>query len=53
MRILGPIVQAFVEAMLDVQHDLPPRRAVGAELVGDHALRRETLLLQQPCQQAL
>lgn len=36
MRILGPIVQAFVPPVLDVWHDLPLRRAVGSKLVGDH-----------------
>lgn len=39
--------------MLDVRHHLSPGCSIGAQLVGDHALRRDALLLQQPRQQAL
>jgi hypothetical protein len=36
MRILRPIVQAFVLAMLHLKAHLRPCRAIGAELAGDH-----------------
>ena len=36
MRILGPVVQPLVRAVLDVRHDLTLGGRVGAELVGDH-----------------
>ena len=36
MRILRPIVEPFVLAMFDAKAHLGPRRAIGAELVGDH-----------------
>jgi hypothetical protein len=52
MRNLRTIVQALVRPVLDVWHDLPPSRSIGAQLVGDHALRRHAQFLQQPCQQA-
>ena len=32
MRILGPVVQALVRAVLDVWHDLAPGSRVGASL---------------------
>jgi hypothetical protein len=53
VRVLGPIGQAFVRAMLDVGHDLLLRCAIGSQFVGDDPLRLHTLLLQQPCQKAL
>lgn len=43
MRILDPIVQALVRAMLDARHDLPRRGTVGSKLVGDHHTRRTAL----------
>ena len=36
MRILRAIVQPLVLAMFDAKIHLRPRRAIGAELVGDH-----------------
>ena len=52
MRILGPVVQAFVGSLFDVRHDLPPGCSIGAQLVSDHPLRRDTLLLQKTGQQS-
>ena len=46
MRVLRPIVQPLVRAMLDAGHDLPLRRAIGAQLVGDHHTRRTALPFQ-------
>ncbi len=46
MRVLRPIVQSLVRAMLDAGHDLPLRRAIGAQLVGDHHTRRTALPFQ-------
>jgi hypothetical protein len=40
VRVLCPIVQSFVLAMLDAKVHLCPRRGVGSELVGDHDARR-------------
>src|ERR1700730_9387837 len=47
MRILRPIV--FPKPLLGLagQSQTPERRGVGAQLVGDHQFRRETLLLEQ------
>ncbi len=53
MRILRPVVEALVPAVLDTRHQLLLRRAVAAELVGDHDPRRPALPLQQLAQQAL
>src|SRR6516225_11278654 len=53
MRILGPVVEALVRAMLDRRHDLTAGGGIGAELVGDHAPGRTTLLLEKTRQQAL
>ena len=36
MRILRPIVQALMLAMLNVKLHFPARRGVGLEFVGDH-----------------
>lgn len=47
MRILCPVVQAFVRTMLDTGHDLPSGCIVGSELVCDHDTRRDALALQQ------
>lgn len=46
VRILCPIVQALVRSMFDTGHDIPFCGAVGAQFVGDDALRHQTLLLQ-------
>ncbi len=53
MRVLGPVVQAFVGSVLDPRHDLAPGSPVGGQLIGDDALGHHTLLLHQPDQQAL
>jgi hypothetical protein len=53
VRILGPVVEALVRAMLDRGHDLSPRCGIGAELVGNHASGRTALLLEKTRQQAL
>ncbi len=42
-----------MRAMLDGGHDLTPGGAIGSQLVGDDALGRQALLLQQPDQQSL
>jgi hypothetical protein len=47
MRILRPVVKAFVLPMLDTGHDLPLSGGVAAQLVGDQHPRRSRLLLQQ------
>ena len=49
---LGPVVEAPVRAVLDIRHDLPFRRTIGTQLVGDDALWRQALFLQQPGEQA-
>ena len=53
MRILGPVVQPLVRAVLDVRHDLTLGGRVGAELVGDHPTGWAALLLQEAFQHAL
>ena len=40
MRILRPIVQALVLAMLDAKLHFPSRRGIGLELICDHDARR-------------
>ncbi|ERP96707.1 hypothetical protein Q669_27380 [Labrenzia sp. C1B10] len=45
MGILGLIVQAFVSAMLDGRHDLAIGHTIEAQLVGDHVLWWQVLLL--------
>lgn len=52
MRILGPVVQTFVGSVFDVRHDLPPGCSIRAQLVSDHPLRCDTLLLQKTGQQS-
>ena len=42
-----------MRTVLDIRHDLPFRRSIGTQLVGDHAVWGEALLLQQPGEQAL
>jgi hypothetical protein len=46
MRILAPVVEALVGAMLDRRHDLAAGGGIGAELVGNDAPGRTTLLLE-------
>ena len=53
VRILGPVVQALVLAVLDTGHHLPLRGAVAGELVSNHDAGRPALPLQQLAQQAL
>ena len=52
MRILCPVVEALVLAMLDPGHDLPLGRGVAFQLVGDQHTRGSTLLLEELAQQA-
>src|SRR3954470_3272652 len=52
MRILCPVVEPFVLAVLDARHDLPLGGGVAAQLVGEQHTRRLSLLLQQFAQQA-
>ena len=53
MRILGPVVQTLAGSVFDVRHNLPPGCSIGAQLVSDHPLRCDTLLLQKTGQQSL
>jgi hypothetical protein len=53
VRVLDPVVEALVRAMLDRGHDLAPGCGIGAELVGNHAPGRTALLLEKTRQQAL
>ena len=53
VRILCPVVEALVRAMLDRRHVRTPGGGIGAELVGDHASGRTALLLEKAPQQAL
>ena len=43
MGILRPVVQAFVRAMLDAEHDVALCRAIESQLVGDHDAGRVPL----------
>src|SRR3954453_225391 len=52
-RILGPVVQALVAAVLDPGHQLLLGGRIARQLVRDHDPRRPSLLLQQLAQQAL
>src|SRR3954470_12243773 len=52
MRILRPVVEALVLAVLDARHDLPLGGSIAFQLVGDQHTRRSALLLQQLAQQA-
>jgi hypothetical protein len=52
VRILGPVAQALVLAVLDAGHQLPLRCAAAAELISDHHARRPALPHQQLAQQA-
>src|SRR5919112_760502 len=47
MRILRPVVEPFMRAVLDLWHDLPPGRSIRSELVGDHPSWRAAPLAQQ------
>ncbi len=52
VRILRPVVEAFVLPVLDAGHDLTLGRSVAAELVGDQHAGRSPLLLQELAEQA-
>src|SRR3954464_5661209 len=52
VRILRPVVEAFVLAVLDAGHDLPLGGTVAAQLVGDQHTRRLPLLLHELAEQA-
>ena len=43
VRVLGPVVEALVRAMLDRGHDLALGCGIGAELVGNHAVWADSL----------
>jgi hypothetical protein len=43
MRILCPVVQAFVRPVLDPWHDLMPGGSVRGQLIGDDALEQHLL----------
>jgi len=49
--IFGSVVQSLVLPMLNAGRDVPFRRAVAGELVGDHDAWRPHLLLQQLAEQ--
>ena len=53
MRILRPVVEALLLAMLDIHARPGPGRAVGTELVGDHHARCAGLLSYQLAQELL
>jgi hypothetical protein len=52
-RILGPVVEPFVAAVLDPGHQFFLRRGIARQLVRDQHPRRPHLLLQELAQQAL
>src|SRR3954453_15668636 len=52
-RILGPVVQALVAAVLDPGHQFLLGGRIARQLVRDHDTRRPALLLQQRAQEAL
>jgi hypothetical protein len=47
MRILRPVVQAFVRSVFDAGHDVAFCRAIGSQLVGDHDAWRTPLSFQK------
>ena len=52
VRILCPIVEAFMLAVLDAGHDLPLGGSVAAQFVGDQHTRRPQLPFQKLAEQA-
>ncbi len=52
MRVVRPVIQILMRAMIDRGDDLAPGGSIGAELVRDQSPRRGALLLQQTLQQA-
>src|SRR4051794_6631310 len=53
MRILGPIVEPLVPAVLAPGHQLPLRGGIARQLVRDHDPRRPALALEELAEQAL
>src|SRR5918993_2746426 len=53
VRVFRPVVETLVSAMLDAGHQLSLRRAMAAELVGDHDAGRPAPALEQLAQKAL
>src|SRR6202000_2940366 len=53
VRVLGPVVEALVRAMLDRGDDLAPGCGIEAELAGNHVPGRTSLLLEKTRRQAL
>jgi hypothetical protein len=52
VRVLCPIVEAFMLAVLDAGHDLPLGGSVAAQFVGDQHTRRPQLPFQKLAEQA-
>jgi hypothetical protein len=52
VRILGPIVEAFMLAVIDAGHDLPLGGSLAAQFVGDQHTRRPQLPFQMLAEQA-
>ena len=52
MGILCTVVKPLMRPVLDMRHDLALCRSIRAQLIGDHALGCNALLLQQTAQQA-
>jgi len=53
MRVLSPIVQAFVGAVLDAGHDVALCGTIGSQLVGNHDAWRMSLSFQKLSHQTL
>ena len=47
VRVLGPVVQALVPAVLDPGHQVLLRRRMARQLVRDHDARRPALALEE------
>ena len=52
MGILCTVVKPLMRPVIDMRHDLALCRSIRAQLIGDHALGCNALLLQQTDQQA-
>jgi hypothetical protein len=52
VRILGPVVQAFVPSMRDARQHIVPRRAVACQLVADQHARDIGKVLEQAAEEA-
>ena len=53
MAVFGPVIEAFVGAVLDRRHDLLSGSTIGSQPVGDDAFGRQALLLEQSGQNPL